>query len=135
MALRLREKLTLKVSVDSAEQVQFFDNLEDPGAELINDELTQENDGTFSVAFGVQETISFGDIAVVKYLHIEADGDFDLSIDGGADVRYEARARSTTGSLARYTGTVAPTTSVQVTNPAASGTLTGRFVVAGDLAP
>jgi hypothetical protein len=133
MALRFRHTEKLKVSQTSGEKVQFFDNSDDPDAEQIFDDLFHENDGTLKVDESTNENISFGDVATVYACHIEADGDFDLSIDGGAAFSIKARTNSKGATLARFTAYVNPTTSINIANPSASAKLNGRYVVLGDL--
>jgi len=135
MSLRLRHKLTLRVSETSAEKVRFFDNQDDENAETINDELQQEHDGTFKIAATATEALGFGDVAAPKFLQIWADATMHVILDGNPAIVCEARTNAAGKTVSWFGGTIAPTTSVQVTNPSATAILSGKFLLAGDLAP
>lgn len=135
MALRVRKKLTYKISTDTTEKKQLFDNVDDTYAEVINDEFTQIVSGTFKAAASGTQTIAFGDITAPKILHIEADGAFTVAIDGGDAITVAAIATSRTGvSHACFSGTIAPSSSILITNSSSSAVLSGVFVLVGDAA-
>jgi hypothetical protein len=135
VAIRIREKHLLRVSKTTAELARFYDNYDDTAAEMLNDECTLSVDGPFSIAGAAQESLSFGDISQVQWVWVEADGDFVVSVDGGAGVAVKARnTGSGTTKLARWGGTIQPTTSIEITNSDATATLSGIYWMAGDLA-
>lgn len=137
MPLRIRQKNTLRVSASTAEVRNYFDNLEDPDAEVILDDLLHEHDGTLSIAAAANENLPAGDIAAggIRYVRIDCNRTFRISIDGGPQLIIEARTTSKGVLRAFFEAYLAPTTSINIANPDATNVLDGEFVICGDVVP
>lgn len=88
----------------------------------------------FNIAASANEDVSFGDVDDVRGFYIEADGDFDVIFNGGAETVSFKVADTTTGRKAKCRMD-AQVTQINITNPDATNALTGSYCVWGDPTP
>lgn len=124
--MQVRSKINVQVFDDSDAKNPLF-AMADTTAEVRLDGFTKYTSGKFSVLSGANENLSLGDITTVRGFWIQADNDFNLTLNGGSAIAMKV---GKTGGIAK--GALECT--VSSLNVAAPGavTVTGTYVVYGD---
>jgi hypothetical protein len=125
--VRIRHKVYPKISDDSAgKNLQFAPD--DALAEVIIDVYTKQANSYFSVVAGATETMSLGDVAAVKGVYLEVNGDCDVYVNGGV---VSIPMKLATGGTVAKLFLEATITSISVKAPALVA-VTGKICVWGD---
>lgn len=128
--MRVKHKLNVTVS-DDAEGNDCLFGLDDGRAEVTIDNMQRVSSGRFEIAASSSEDLPFGDVQDARFVFIKADGDFNLTFDGGVEALALRRASSLTGTYAKFAAEC-DVSAVNVANPSATAVLKGIFCVYGD---
>lgn len=128
--MRIENLVWSKITEDSAGKDGLWTPDQALNTEVVTN-MTRMTGGVFSVAASGTETLSFGDVSAVYGLYIEVDNNFNVVFSGGSDTFNFRRADTTTGRKARC-WMEADISSVSITNPSSSVSISGRYVLYGD---
>ncbi len=78
--MRLRRKIILKIA-DDTEMKDLLFQTDETLAEIVVDNFTTENDGKLKIAANATETLSFGDVTVVRGFFLKVDQDVIININ------------------------------------------------------
>jgi hypothetical protein len=125
--VRIRHKVYPKISDDSAgKNLQFAPD--DALAEVIIDVYTKQANSYFSVVAGATEVMSLGDVAAVKGVYLEVNGDCEVFVNASATA---IPMKLVTGGTVAKLFLEATITSISVKAPALVA-VTGKICVWGD---
>ena len=137
MALRVKHKLVVQISGDTAQKKKRFFLEEGTEQETDVASFDRSASGDLSIADTVTESLPFGDVTAARGLYLEVDKPCNVKINGSATSIPVILAPAPSGG-----GTAAPTaklfleatlTAVTIENTDGSGAvLTGSFVLWGD---
>jgi len=99
--MRIKHTLLLSIADDADMKDPLFGPIDDTLATVQIDGYTNQISGKFKVLATITKTLSFGDIAAVKGIYLEADQDCSIKINEGAAIALK-RGNSATGSLAKF---------------------------------
>jgi len=99
-------------------------------AKTVITNMQRHQAGTFQIDAAATENLSLGDIAAVRAVYIEVDGNFNVVWNGGAEIFNYLLADTTSGRKARCFNEMT-VTACAITNPGAAA-INGRYVVYGD---
>lgn len=126
--MRIRHKINVQVFDDADGKNKLFAP-DDALAEQILDGFTRYTAGRFSVTGATDEDLAMGDLTTIRGFWIQADGDFNLTINGAAVPL--AMKVGKTGGVAK--GALECTvTSLNVEAPTSGVTVTGIYLVYGE---
>lgn len=122
-----------QISVHIHEDSDAKDALWAPDRTLAKEVITnmqRMTSGKFAIVAAGTESLALGDIAAVRAIYVEVDGNFNVVWNGGAEVFNFLLADTTSGRKARCFSEMT-VTACAITNPGAV-TINGRYVVYGD---
>ena len=126
--MRIKHKINLHVYDDTDGKNKLFAP-DDTLAEVVLDGFTKYTAGRFSVTGGANENLALGDITSIRGFWIQADNDFNLTINGAASPLQMRLGK--TGGVAK--GSLeCIVTSLNVAAPTAGVTVSGIYCVYGD---
>ncbi len=128
--MRIENLVWTKITEDSAGKDGLWTPDQTLNTEVVTN-MTRMTGGVFSIDASSTEALSFGDVTSAYAIYIEVDNDFNVVFNGGADTFNFVRADTTSGRKARC-WMEATLTSVSITNPSASASISGRYVVYGN---
>jgi len=131
MAIRVRHNVLVQISGDtSAKDKRYYPETQDTIVDTMDRSSTKE----IQVAGLASEVMNLHDIAAVKGMYLEVDGDIDLTIDGSATPVQLRKASTVTGTKARFfmEGAI---TSLTLDNTANATAVNGVLVLWGDPTP
>jgi len=130
--MRIKRIVDFKIFEDSEGKTVGFDSDE---TEQKIDQYANWVDGSLTLAIspGGSANLSFGAVAAAKGYHVEAEGDFDLAVNGGTALNYRV-PDSTASDQLIIAHNDCNVTSLVLSNPSTTKTLRGRWAVWGDTA-
>jgi len=126
--MRLKHTVQVQAALDAAmKRALFKDDV--AAATVQTDSFTGQANSVLSIAPATLESLSFGDVTLVRGLYLEVDLDAKVRLNGSTDVIQLRKAADGTKAKLFIEAEI---TAVTVENPGAESILTGVFVVWGD---
>lgn len=123
-----------QVTVQIHEDADARDGLWTPDktvAKTVITNMQRMTSGRINLAGAAVETLALGDVASVRAVYLELDGNFNVVWNGGAEIFNFRLADTVAGRKARCFAEML-VTAISITNPSATVALNGRYVVYGD---
>ncbi len=130
---RIVDTPTLTISED-VEGKQIIYKRDESLAKQTFDGFLRASSSIFNIALSSNEDMPLGDVDDVRGFYIEADGDFNMILNGGAEIIAFKLADTVTGRKAKCRMD-AQVTQINIANPDTANALNGSFGVWGDIAP
>jgi hypothetical protein len=126
--MRLRHTVRVQAALDTQMKRALF-NDDATLSQVQTDTFTKQANSVLSIPAASIESLSFGDVTLVKGLYLEVDQDALVRINGSTDA-IQIRKASGVGKAKLFLE--ADINQVTVENPVADAALTGVYVIWGD---
>lgn len=126
--MRLKHQVRIQVALDTGMKRSLFSD-DATLSQVSTDSFAKEANSVLDIPAATTESLSFGDITLVKGLYLEVDQDAVVRLNGSTD---PIQLRKATGVGKAKLFIEADLTAVTVENPVADAALTGFYVVWGD---
>jgi len=126
--MRLRHTVRVQAALDTQMKRALF-NDDATLSQVQTDTFTKQANSVLSIPAASIESLSFGDVTLVKGLYLEVDQDALVRINGSTDA---IQLRKASGVAKAKLFLEADINQVTVENPVADAALTGVYVIWGD---
>lgn len=131
MALRLKHRVFVQIAQDTAMKVKRFHP--DPDlAEVVYDVFERQMNSDLSIVASGSQSLTFGDVTLVKGLYLELNGPAEVKLNGSADAMVMTPLLTGENAKPVKYFVEADITSVVVENTDSENALTGVYCVWGD---
>lgn len=135
MTVRIDHTVAVSIYRDTARKDCYF-GMDLTLAKVTTDDHTAAMSGTFTIAAGGTESLTFGDVTTVSGYYVEAIPASGGTIPAGTTINVNAvgtvpflPSLAAGEAIAFHTG--GPITSIAITNGSGTATMSGRYVVWG----
>lgn len=128
--MRIRHKVTVHISDDASGKENLFGPFDDSVVEVVIDNYERQTSGKLKILAGATESLSFGDVDLVKGIFLKVNQDATVKLNGGVEVIQLRRAGTGANDQAKLF-LEADLSSIEVTAPA-GGDVHGVYSVWGD---
>jgi hypothetical protein len=126
--MRLKHTVRVQAALDTAMKRSLF-NDDVTLSQVQTDGFASQANSILSIAAEGSESLSFGDVTLVKGLYLEVDQEALVHLNGSADA---IQLRKATGATKAKLFVEADITEVEIENPSTTAVLTGVYVAWGD---